>query len=53
MFLIRKMTEEDVQSVSEIESVCFSDPWSLGTIKEAQINRFDTWLVLLEGDTVI
>lgn len=53
MFLIRKMTEEDVQSVSEIESVCFSDPWSPDTIKEGQKNRFDTWLVLLEGDTVI
>lgn len=53
MFLIRKMTEEDAQAVSEIEEVCFSDPWSLDTIKEGRNNRFDTWLVLLEGDVVI
>lgn len=53
MFIIREMIEEDIISISEIEVLSFSDPWSYDTVKAGKDSRFDTWLVLLQDDVVM
>ncbi|MFT4107947.1 MAG: ribosomal protein S18-alanine N-acetyltransferase [Lacrimispora sp.] len=50
--MVREMSPEDVLEVGGIEQACFSDPWSLETIKEGMGNPFDTWLVLEEETAV-
>lgn len=51
--MIREMQEEEVITVSEIEKLCFSDPWSLKALKEGRENSFDTYLVLEEGESLL
>lgn len=50
--MVREMRPEDVLKVSDTEQACFSDPWSLETIKEGIESPFDTWLVLEEEGAV-
>ena len=47
--MIHEMRPEDVFGVSELERICFSDPWSLESVKEGLVSSLDTWLVLKEG----
>ena len=47
--MVHEMGPEDVFGVSEIEKICFSDPWSLESVKEGLESSLDTWLVLEEG----
>ncbi|GLC82575.1 ribosomal protein S18-alanine N-acetyltransferase [Lacrimispora brassicae] len=47
--MVHEMGPEDVFGVSEIEQICFSDPWSLESVKEGLESSLDTWLVLEEG----
>ncbi len=51
--LIRKMTLEDVQSVYEISAACFSEPWSLESIKQEVSNPVASYFVAeQEGEIV-
>lgn len=47
--MVREMTDRDVCFVAEIESRCFSDPWSKESIKQGLDQEFDTYLVLEEA----
>lgn len=50
--MVHDMRPEDVRAVSEIEGICFSDPWSYETIKDGLDGSFDSWLILEEEGTV-
>ncbi len=50
--MVRELRPEDITAVCDIELACFSDPWSLETIKEGIESPFDTWLVLDEEEAV-
>ena len=49
--LIRKMTLEDVQAVAEIETQCFSQPWSEKSFEDS-ISREDTIFLVCEDEVV-
>ena len=38
--------------IAEIETLCFSDPWSEKSVASELNNRLSLWLVALDGDTV-
>ena len=39
--------------VAALEQVCFSDPWSENSVRSELDNPLSTWLVALEGETVL
>ena len=47
------MTEAHVARVAALEQVCFSDPWSENSVRSELDNPLSTWLVALEGETVL
>lgn len=51
--MVHEMRQSDVSGVAEIERICFSDPWSLDTVKEGLESRLDTWLVLEEEGDIL
>ncbi|MBE7718840.1 ribosomal protein S18-alanine N-acetyltransferase [Lacrimispora indolis] len=51
--MVHEMRPEDVFGVYEIERICFSDPWSLESIKEGLESSLDTWLVQEEGGDLL
>ena len=52
MIEITTMTEDHVPQIAEIETLCFSDPWSEKSVASELNNRLSLWLVALDGDTV-
>jgi len=48
--LIRKMTLEDIQAVAEIETRCFSQPWSEKSFEDS-ISREDTIFLVCEDSS--
>lgn len=51
--LIRTMQPEDVKAIAELETVCFSDPWSENSIASELNNRLSYWLVAVDNDNVV
>lgn len=51
--MVHEMMPEDVDRVFEIEQICFSNPWSLRSIKSGQNSSIDTWLVLEEEGDIL
>ena len=51
--MVHEMRQSDVSGVAEIEQLCFSDPWSLNTVKEGLESSLDTWLVLEEEGNIL
>lgn len=51
--MVREMREEDVLSVSKAEEICFTDPWSINSIKEGLNSSLDTWLVLSVDERIV
>ncbi len=46
-------TAAHIRSVSELETLCFSDPWSADALAEELNNPCARFLVALENDTVV
>ncbi len=42
---IRRMEEKDIEQVGQLETQCFSVPWSENILKDGLNSRFDTYLV--------
>lgn len=53
MIKILPMTDVYVGSVAELETMCFSDPWSLNSVASELKNPLSLWLVALEEDKVV
>ena len=48
-----KMSAEHVRQIAEIESLCFSAPWSENAIASELTNPLSAWFVAVESDKVI
>lgn len=51
--IIRTMQPEDVKAIAELETICFSDPWSENSIASELENRLSCWLVAEEQGRVV
>lgn len=50
--IIREMKLEDVPSIANLETICFSDPWSENSIASELNNRLSYWLVADDNGTI-
>ena len=50
--IIEKMQACHVTQIAELETICFSDPWSEKSIGSELENKLSFWLVAMEGDRV-
>ena len=50
--MITKMTSAHVAQVAELETLCFSDPWSEHSVASELENKLSYWLVAVEDDRV-
>ena len=48
-----RMNETHVEAVAQLETVCFSDPWSVTSIGSEVNNPLSLWLVAVDGEQVI
>lgn len=51
--LVRKMTLEDVEAVYTISTKCFSEPWSLESIKQEVNNAVASYFVAEEEHAIV
>ena len=47
------MTHADTEQVAQLESICFSAPWSENAIISELTNPLSLWIVAKEGDRVV
>lgn len=47
---IRRMTEQDIPAVAELEKLCFSSPWSAESLRNELENPLAVFLAAREGD---
>ena len=47
------LTPEQASAVAEVEALCFSDPWSEASFREALAGEGYTFLGLWEGETLV
>ena len=50
--MIVKMNEGHVPAVAELETICFSDPWSENSVASELTNKLSLWLVAEEDGRV-
>ena len=50
--MIETMKSCHVHQISELEKICFSDPWSENSVASELDNKLAFWLVATEGETV-
>lgn len=53
MITYTQMKAEHVPQVAQLETICFSDPWSELSISLELTNVWSYWLVAVDGDTVV
>lgn len=49
---IVKMEQIHTAQVAALETLCFSDPWSINSINHELTNPLSLWLVAMDGETV-
>lgn len=47
------MDTSHVESVAELEKLCFSDPWSVKSISSELTNPLSCWIVASDGDRLV
>jgi ribosomal-protein-alanine N-acetyltransferase len=50
---IQRMTQDDIEEVARLETLCFSDPWAEESFREELRHRFSVPLVVRSGPTII
>ena len=50
--ILERMKETHVTQVAELETICFSDPWSEKSVASELTNALSLWLVAMEGERV-
>ena len=53
MICYEKMLKSHVPQIAQLETQCFSDPWSEKSIASELENPLSLWLVALQGDLVV
>ena len=51
--IIETMNAAHVPQIAELETLCFSDPWSEKSIETELTSRLSLWFVALEGEKVV
>lgn len=51
--LIKRMSEEHIHSIAELEKICFSEPWSENSLREEIDNKDAFFIVVADGDKVL
>ena len=51
--VVRKMTLEDIESVYTLSTQCFSEPWSLESIKQELSNTVASYFVAEKGKAIM
>lgn len=51
--MIRLINQEDLICITQLEQVCFSDPWSLQLIQQGVGSRLEVWFILEEQGKII
>ena len=51
--IIETMNATHVPQIAELETRCFSDPWSEKSIETELTSRLSLWFVALEGEKVV
>lgn len=51
--IISNMNESHVRQITELEKLCFHDPWSENSIASELGNRLSVWLVALDEEKVV
>lgn len=51
--IIRKMEQQDILQLADLERLCFSDPWSISAFEYELKNPLSLWLVAVESDRVL
>lgn len=52
LLVIKRMSEENLEEVAELEKVCFTVPWSKLLLEESLKNQFDFNWVLFSDQTI-
>ncbi len=52
MIAYETMKDTHVPQIAELETVCFSDPWSEKSVASELTNPLSLWLVAMDGETV-
>ena len=50
---IREMTEDDINSIAELEKECFSEPWSETSLRDELTNETARFYVLRDGNNLL
>jgi ribosomal-protein-alanine N-acetyltransferase len=50
---IREMTEDDINSIAELEKECFSEPWSETSLRDELTNETARFYVLRDGKNLL
>ena len=50
---ILKMTGDHAGKIAQLETVCFSTPWSENSVGEELKNPLSLWLLAVEGETLL
>lgn len=50
---IREMTEDDIDSIAELEKECFSEPWSETSLRDELTNETARFYVLRDGKNLL
>lgn len=48
-----RMNETHVEAIAQLESVCFSDPWSVASVGSEVKNPLSLWIVALDDQKVV
>lgn len=52
MIQLQRMTEAHVSQIAELETLCFSAPWSRNSVASELNNPLSLWLVATDGELV-
>ena len=47
------MDASHAEQVAQVEKLCFSDPWSVNSIRSEAVNPLSLWIVAVDGDRVV
>lgn len=50
---IVRLNESHLEQIAQLEIQCFSDPWSMASIRYELTNPLSLWLVAVEGEQVV
>ena len=47
------MNQDHIAAIARLEAICFSDPWSEGSVASELSNPLSRWIVAMDGKTLV